>query len=128
MSYKTNTKKSNGFWKPQLQINFGMMTVKCLAPHCWNIFSQMGLMCFYTTYIQWSLTYPDPIYPHYSVTWFREPIPIHQQKVTHLSGNSVIRTVWEQRCPDKWGSTVYTWLYKCTYRMVCLQWNIISSP
>ena len=49
--------------------------------------------------VQWSLTYPDPTYPDYSLIrtpdW--EPIPIPQQKVTHLSGQSV----WERRCPDK---------------------------
>ena len=42
--------------------------------------------------IQWSLTYPD-----YSVirTYVWEPIPIHQQRMTHLSGNLGIRTVSE---------------------------------
>ena len=39
----------------------------------------------------------------YSLIWTHvwEPIPIPQHKVTHLSGQSI----WEQRCPDKWGST-----------------------
>ena len=41
-------------------------------------------------YVQWSLTYPD-----YSLIWTHawEPILIPQQKVTHLCGNSFIRTV-----------------------------------
>ena len=42
--------------------------------------------------VQSSLTYPD-----YSLirTPVWEPIPMPQQKVTHLSGNSLIRTVSE---------------------------------
>ena len=45
--------------------------------------------------IQWKLSYPDLTYPDYSLiqTHVWEPIPISQQKLTHLSGNSVIRTV-----------------------------------
>ena len=44
---------------------------------------------------QCSLTYPDLTYPDYSLiqTPVWEPIHIPQQKVTQLSGNSVIRTV-----------------------------------
>ena len=44
----------------------------------------------YSLNVQCSLTYPD-----YSLIWTPvwEPIPIPQQKVTHLSGNSVIWTV-----------------------------------
>ena len=44
--------------------------------------------------LQWILTYPDPTYPYYSLIWTHvwEPIPIPQQKVPHLSGNSVNRT------------------------------------
>ena len=45
--------------------------------------------------VQWSLTYPDISYPDYSLirTPVWETIAIPLQKVTHLSGNSVIRTV-----------------------------------
>ena len=45
--------------------------------------------------LQWNLAYPDPTYPDYSLiqTPVWEPIPIPQQKVPHLYGNSVIRTV-----------------------------------
>ena len=54
--------------------------------------------------VQWSLTYPDLAYPNYSLiqipVW--GPISISHNKVTHLSGNSVI---WTVRL-DKWGSTV----------------------
>ena len=45
-------------------------------------------------HVQWSLTYPDPTYPDYSLIWTHvwEPIPIPQQKVPHFSGSLVIRT------------------------------------
>ena len=48
--------------------------------------------------IQCSLTYPDLTYQDYSLirTPVWELIPIQ------LSGQSV----WDRRCPDKWGSTV----------------------
>ena len=40
-----------------------------------------------------SLTYLDPTYPDYSlIRTHPEPIPIPQQKMPHISGNSVIRT------------------------------------
>ena len=49
----------------------------------------------FVQYVLWSLTYPDTTYPDYSLvrTHVWKSIPIPQQKVTHLSRNSVIRTV-----------------------------------
>ena len=46
-------------------------------------------------YNLWSLIYSYLTYPDYSLipTHVWEPIPIPQHKVTHLSGNSVIRIV-----------------------------------
>ena len=70
--------------------------------------------------IQWSLTYPDPTYPddslirmiHLSGHMFGNESPLFNRKCLtypeiHLSGQSV----WERRCPDKWGSTVLWFIF-----------------
>ena len=63
-----------------------------------------------------------------SLTSVLEPIHIPQQKVTHLSVNSVIRTVsLGTVCPpDKWVSTVNVCYWKCNMKYWIWYWLIES--
>ena len=68
------------------------------------------ILLLFISDIQWSLIYPDPTYPHYEL--HRTSVWKHVTFLTikwftcleiHLSRQSL----WEQRCPDRWGSTVF---------------------
>ena len=70
----------------------------------------MHLIYLSVIHIQWILPYPDPTYPDYSLIrtdMFGNQSPFLNRKwLTNPEIQLFGQSVWERRCPDKWGSTV----------------------